>query len=152
MILKKCRKCCLDLPLTRFQRSNVPKLNGDVIYSSSCIKCRKIAASKGRTRVNKPRVKIVDREDVLIDNIQIYSLIRKLSLNKLKINNIDTFRLVSLYIDVYGDDIDNIYHQQEQLDIMNYKLEKYIMEKYEENRRSSLNDTGDKDGNETKCI
>ena len=102
MILKKCRKCCLDLPLTRFQRSNVPKLNGDVIYSSSCIKCRKIAASKGRTRVNKPRVKIVDREDVLIDNIRIYSLIRKIDLNKLKINNIDTFRLVSLYIDVYA--------------------------------------------------
>ncbi len=64
-----------------------------------------------------------------IDIKSIYLLLKRIEINNLKLSYIDGLRLVSLYIEVYGNDIYEYYSEGDQLDIMYFKLCGYVKQK-----------------------
>lgn len=128
--MKKCRKCERLLSESKFYfQGRYNKRSGTKVLSARCREC-----FTERKRPYKPRQKEDIKEEILVDNKEIYILLKKIELNSLKISYIDSFRLVDEYIKVFGDDINEFYSEKEQLDIMFYKLKEYI--KNEENKIS----------------
>lgn len=133
--MKKCRKCERLLSESKFYfQGRYNKRSGTKVLSARCRECFSITFESERKRPYKPRKKEEIKEEILINNKDIYILIKKIELNNLKISYIDSFRLVSEYIKVFGDDINEFYSEKEQLDIMFFKLKEYI--EHEKNKIS----------------
>jgi hypothetical protein len=122
--------CSNLLPESRFYYLGyVKKKSGEKALSSYCNQCNSKRVNKNKSpKPYKPRNQYKDiREEILVEDISIYNFVKKVSKNNLKLDYIDTFRLVSLYIDLFGNDIPDYYCEKEQLEIMYYKLEKYTL-------------------------
>lgn len=124
--MKVCKDCKLELPYSRFYFYNRYDKKGNKMFSSYCRECHSIRVKPNRKKCYKPRLNNDIREEIIIDNSTIYILLKKIELNSLKIDYIDAFRLVNEYVKVFGDDIQDFYSEEEQLDIMFYKLKNYI--------------------------
>lgn len=124
--MKICIDCKLELPYSRFYFFGKYNKKGGKIFSSYCRECHSIRVKPDRKNSYKPRQNKDIREDILIDNKEIYILIKKIELNHLKMSYIDSFRLVNEYVKVFGDDISDYYSETDQLDIMFFKLSRYI--------------------------
>ena len=123
--------CQLELPTTRFYwLGYFKKKTGDKAYTSYCNSCNSKRVNPNRKKDYKPQLKSNKniREKIIVDNRSIYLLIKRIEINSLKMSYIDSFKLVDEYIKVYGDDIPDYYCEQEQLDIMYFKLKEYINE------------------------
>jgi hypothetical protein len=133
MIKKKCKMCQLELPTTRYYwLGYFKKKCGQKAYSSYCNSCNSKRVHPSRKGEYKPHINIRGnkdiREEIIIDNRSIYLLLKRIEINSLKMSYIDSFKLVSFYVDVFANDIADYYCEIEQLDIMYYKLKKYIKE------------------------
>jgi len=132
-MLKKCKMCQLDLPTSRFYwLGYFKKKTGDKAYSSYCNACNSKRVHPNSKREYKPHLrKNKDvREEIFIDMREIYLLLKRIEINQCQVSYIDSFRLVSFYIDVFSDDIPDYYCEVEQLDIMFHKLKEYIKEPF----------------------
>lgn len=125
--------CQLELPTTRFYwLGYFKKKTGDKAYTSYCNSCNSKRVNPNRKKPYKPH-KVGNRnkdikEDIIVDDRKIYLLLKRIEINNLKMSYIDSFRLVSFYIDVFSDNIADYYCEQEQLDIMYYRLKEYILD------------------------
>ena len=111
------------------------KKTGDKAYSSYCRMCQSFRNNPNRktkrdyTPHKKKRLLEV-REEVNIDLRTIYLLLKRIEINGLKMSYIDSFRLIDEYINVFGDNIPDTYDEQEQLDMMFHRLDRYIKEPF----------------------
>jgi hypothetical protein len=130
MLKKKCKMCSLELPVSRFYwLGYFKKKDGQKAYSSYCNACNSKRLNPNRKGEYKPQLKSNKniREKIIVDNRSIYLLIKRIEINQCQLSYIDSFRLVSFYVDVFSDDIPEYYCESEQLDIMYYKLKEYIL-------------------------
>jgi len=128
--MKVCKCCNKELEDSKFYFYNFYRKSGKKALSSYCRSCDSLRANPGRKKDYKPqsgKKQFKDvREEINVDCKQIYLLIRKIEISGFRMNVIDSFRLVSLYTDIFGDDIEDFYGEKEQLDIMFYKLKDFI--------------------------
>lgn len=125
--------CQFELPVSRFYwLGYFKKRCGQKAYSSYCNACnsKRIYPNKKSGKEYKPHTgkKNAIREQINIDVRSIYLLLKRIELSDCKMSYIDSFRLVSFYIDVFSDNIEDYYCESEQLDIMYYRLKEYILE------------------------
>jgi hypothetical protein len=122
--------CSYELPVSRFYwLGYFKKKTGDKAYSSYCNACNSIRIHPNRKGKYKPHGKKQNKdikENIIVDNRSIYLLIKRIEINHLKMSYIDSFKLVDEYIKVFSDDIPDYYCEQEQLDIMFFRLKEYI--------------------------
>jgi hypothetical protein len=131
MLSKKCKMCSLELPLSRFGwLGYFKKKCGQKAYASYCNACNSLRVYPNRKKDYKPQLKSNKniKEEILIDNRSIYILLKRIELSGLKMSYIDSFKLVSFYVDVFSDNIPEYFCEEEQLDIMYFKLNEYINE------------------------
>ena len=129
--MKKCKICCETKPFSGFYKTGITSA-GNQAYSSNCRTCisRKNNPNKQyKPHINKLSKKQAIREDIIVDVNSLYILIKKVSLNGLKMTYIDALQVISYYIDLFGDDFPSYYSETEQLDIMFFKLDKYIQQR-----------------------
>lgn len=125
------------LPEIRFYfLGYLKKKCGSKAYSSYCKECNCNRIYKRKSdKPYKPHTgkrKEDIREEISIDHSTLYLLLKKIEINNLKIDMVDGFRLASIYVDVYGDDIPDYYTELEQLDIMFFRLKEYMNTNQEE--------------------
>lgn len=131
MLKKKCKMCSYELPVSRFYwLGYFKKKTGDKAYSSYCNSCNSKRVHPDRKGEYKPHTgkKNAIREQIDIDVRSIYILLKRIELSGCKVSYIDSFRLVSFYIDVFSDNIKDYYCESEQLYIMYYRLKEYILD------------------------
>ena len=131
MLKKKCKMCQFELPVSRYYwLGYFKKKSGEKAYSSYCNACNSKRVHPNRKKDYKPHIsKNKDtKEEIIVDNRSIYLLVKRIEINNLKISYIDSFRLVDEYTKVFGDDIPQYYCEQEQLDIMFFRLKEYILD------------------------
>lgn len=132
--MKSCTKCKVVQPFSRFSfLGYYRKKTGDKAYSSYCRMCQSFRNNPNRKTLRDytPHAKkqLVDGiEEVTVDMRSMYLLLKRIELNHLKLDSIDAFRLVSLYVDVFGNNVAETYDEIEQLNIMYYRLKGYILE------------------------
>lgn len=128
--MKICKGCKEELDDMKFHFLGFFRKSGKRALSSYCKPCDSLRVNPNRKKEYKPhnnkRHYKVIRENINIDVKQIYLLIKKIEMNSLKIDMVDSFRLLSLYTDIFGDDINEYYTEKEQLDIMFFKLKDYM--------------------------
>lgn len=123
--------CSLELPISRFYfLGYFKKRCGQKAYSSYCNACNSKRVHPNRKKDYKPHIsKNKDtKEEIIVDNKSIYLLVKRIEINNLKISYIDSFKLVDEYVKVFGDDIPDYYCEEEQLDIMFFRLKEYILD------------------------
>jgi hypothetical protein len=128
--MKNCKVCSNLLPESRFYYLGYfKKKSGEKAFSSYCKKCNSERVNKNKSpKQYKPRrTKQAIREEILVDSISIYHLVKRIEYNNYKVDYIDCFRIVSLYIDLYGDDLGEYFCEREQLEIMIFKLKQHIL-------------------------
>ncbi len=128
--MKICKGCEKELDDIKFHFLGFFRKSGKRALSSYCKPCDSLRVNPNRKKEykshsNKRQYKVI-REDIIVDVKQIYLLIKKIEMNSLKIDMIDSFRLLSLYTDIFGDDISEYYTEKEQLDIIFFKLKDYM--------------------------
>jgi hypothetical protein len=124
--------CQFELPVSRYYwLGYFKKKCGEKAYSSYCNACNSKRVHPNRKKDYKPQLsKNKDtKEEIIVDNRSIYLLIKRIEINQCQLSYIDSFRLVSFYVDVFSDDIPQYFCESEQLDIMYYKLKEYIENK-----------------------
>lgn len=136
--MKICKNCEKELEDSKFYYLGFYRKSGKKALSSYCKPCESSRVhTKKSDKPYKPHNKLRQisaiREDIIIDVNTLYSLIKKIEINSLGIDYIDSFRLVSLYTDIYGYDIPDYYSECEQLDVMFFKLREYIFELQKKN-------------------
>lgn len=122
--------CSEELPLSRFYYLGyLKKKTGDKAYSSYCKKCNseRVNCNKSPKQYKPRKPKEGIREEILVDNISIYHLVKRIEINNYKVDYIDCFKIVSSYVDLFGDNIPEYYCEKEQLEIMIYKLKQYTL-------------------------
>lgn len=131
-MLKRCKVCNLDLPITRFYFLGYFRKKGGKAYGSYCRECNsKRIYKKKSDKPYKPHTKVRYskedvKEEIFIEVRSIYILLKRIELNQCQVSYIDSFRLLDEYIKVFGNDIPDYYNEEEQLDIMFFKLKEYI--------------------------
>lgn len=134
---KKCKMCSYELPISRFYwLGYFKKKTGDKAYSSYCNDCNSKRVYPDRKKEYKPhpnKRNKNDKEKIIVDVRSIYLLLKRIEINQCQLSYIDSFRLVDEYTKVFGDDIPQYYCEQEQLDIMFFRLKEYITNKKVEN-------------------
>ncbi len=129
---KKCKMCSYELPISRFYwLGYFKKKTGDKAYSSYCNDCNSKRVYPDRKKEYKPhpnKRNKNDKEKIIVDVRSIYLLLKRIEINQCQLSYIDSFRLVDEYTKVFGDDIPQYYCEQEQLDIMFFRLKEYILD------------------------
>jgi len=126
--------CELELPISRFYfLGYFKKRCGQKAYSSYCNACnsKRIYPNKKSGKEYKPHNswnKKISKEEIIVDVRSIYLLLKRIEINHLQLSYIDSFKLVDEYVKVFGSDIPDYYCEQEQLDIMYYRLKEYILD------------------------
>ena len=121
--------CQFELPVSRYYwLGYFKKKTGDKAYSSYCNACNSKRVNPNRKKDYKPHTgkKQVIKEEVIVDVRSIYLLLKRIEINNLQLSYIDSFKLVDEYVKVFGNDIPDYYCEQEQLDIMYFRLKEYI--------------------------
>jgi hypothetical protein len=132
-----CKKCNELLNIDMFYK------NGSDAYYWKCKRCYCDVRRKNKNKEYKPHGKknlegnILYktykkkndnvREEIIIDNDNIYVLLKRIENNGLKIGYIDALRLIDAYINVFGNDIPDFYTELKQFDIMFHRLNQYIL-------------------------
>jgi len=131
--MKVCKKCNIEKPEVRFYYLGYFKKRCVTkAYSSYCKECNSNRINKRKTdKPYKPQggknTKLKDfREKINIEVRSIYILLKRIEINNYQVSYIDCLKLIDEYIKVFANDIPDYYTETEQLDMMYFRLEKYI--------------------------